>query len=241
MGRSGQRSRYAYAVAIAALVGLATPVAGFAQEGGTDQCVADRIAQGETRVQAVAECIRDATDTSDPETTSAPAADPPASTSDDERSPLVLIVVGLAGAAIGGAAGILFLRRRAARPQHPVSGAPAPAVIVAPINAPPPPPPMAVSSPDRSTALVTGLIDLSDRVPSQALRAEVIAMLATAGVRVIDVPPGTPFDASQMRGIGTVPSPDPASQARVASTDRVGFSDGVRVIRAPDVIVFRGE
>ncbi len=98
--------------------------------------------------------------------------------------------------------------------------------------------PPATAPPDRSASLIGSLIDLADRVPSEALRVEIVGALARAGVQSIEVPAGTPFDAAMMRGVGSAPAPEPAAVGRVATTDRPGFRDGQRVIRLPDVVVY---
>jgi hypothetical protein len=85
---------------------------------------------------------------------------------------------------------------------------------------------------------VAALIDLSDRMSSQALRAEIIATLERAGVHPIEVPAGTPFEATTMRGIGSSPTNDAAWVGRVATTDRCGFHDSGRMVRLPDVVVY---
>ncbi len=84
------------------------------------------------------------------------------------------------------------------------------------------------------------LIDLADRLPSEALQAEIVAALATVDVHPIVVPPGTPFDAARMRGVGSLPAPAPAAVGTVATTDRAGYRDGSRLIRLPDVVVHTG-
>jgi hypothetical protein len=89
-----------------------------------------------------------------------------------------------------------------------------------------------------SDELVSTLIDLSDRVPSQALRVEIIASLAKAGVNAIEPANGDWFDATAMRGVATEVAPDPGWTGRVARTERAGFCDHNAVLRQPEVIVY---
>jgi outer membrane protein TolC len=89
-----------------------------------------------------------------------------------------------------------------------------------------------------NAALVTALIDLSDRVPSQALRAEILAALGRAGVHALVPEVGGAFDATRMRGVGGVPAPEAGWAGRVASVERTGFHDGVSVLRVPEVVVY---
>ena len=117
----------------------------------------------------------------------------------------------------------------------PPAGAPMMAPAAPPMMAPAP---AAASAPDgRADTLIAALIDLGDRVNSAALRAEISAALARAGVQVLDPPPGTPFDAQRMRGVGSTPATDPSTVGTVAATDRVGYASATALLRLPDVIV----
>jgi hypothetical protein len=89
-----------------------------------------------------------------------------------------------------------------------------------------------------SDELVSTLIDLSDRVPSQALRVEILASLAKVGVNAIEPANGDWFDATAMRGVATEAAPDPGWAGRVARTERAGFCDHNAVLRQPEVIVY---
>jgi hypothetical protein len=217
-----------------------------------EECVAAKVATGLDRPAAVAECLQEArqaapttaaTATTNP-TTFTPATTQPAATeasSDDGGTSVALVVaVGLAGVLIGAAGALLLARgRRRVAP---------PAATAGQAAAPPPvaPPPMAAPPPsdrngDRVRGLVTGLVELSDRLPSQALRAEVIAVLQRADVQPIEVPTGERFDPAHMRGVGAARATDATWVGRVASTERCGFRDGASVVRQPEVIVYTAD
>jgi molecular chaperone GrpE (heat shock protein) len=85
---------------------------------------------------------------------------------------------------------------------------------------------------------VTALVDLSDRMSSAALRAEIVATLARVGVHAVEPAQGEVFDANRMRGVGSAPAPDPSWVGRVAATERAGFQDGTTVLRLPEVVVY---
>lgn len=85
---------------------------------------------------------------------------------------------------------------------------------------------------------MTTLVDLADRVSSQALRAEILAALGRAGVRSLEPAVGEAFDATRMRGVGGTPAPDASWVGRVAATERPGFQDGNTVLRLPEVVVY---
>ncbi|MEQ1699345.1 MAG: hypothetical protein ABMA25_04505 [Ilumatobacteraceae bacterium] len=201
-----------------------------------DQCVKRRTAAGETEAVAKTACV-----TSTPSTTpgSNGGGSLTATTADKGTSTVTLLLIGLGGVAVG-AVGATALRRKqspAAQPVgagaptgNPAAHMPPPAAAPAPVAAP--------SANDRSPGLVTALIELADRVPSQALRAEILAALGRAGVHTIEPAQGEVFDVSRMRGVGNAPTPDAGWVGRVASTDRVGFHDGVSVLRVPEVVVY---
>jgi hypothetical protein len=207
----------------------------------TEDCVAKRVADGEPRAQALATCLREAAD--EPASgggglDTSPDNERQTDSNSDDTSPLVLVGVGVGGVVIG-AAGALLLGRRSSK------SAPAVGSGMAPASATVPPPPVLqvpTFSPspasDRSPALVAALVDLSDRMSSQALRAEIIATLERVGVHAVDIAVGTPFEAASMRGVGSAPTSDATWVGRVAATDRCGFHDGGRLIRLPDVVVY---
>jgi hypothetical protein len=197
-----------------------------------DQCVKRRTAAGDSEAVAKAACLTGNTPNS---TTPGGGGTISASSSDEGASTAMVALIGIAGVALG-AVGATVLRRKPAASAQPAAQ---PAAGASPVLQMPPP---GASAPapanDRSPALITALIDLADRVNSQALRAEILAALGRAGVQQIEPAQGEPFDVSRMRGVGNAPAPDPSWVGRVASTDRAGFHDGVSVLRLPEVIVF---
>jgi hypothetical protein len=249
MGRVAGKRRIGTGLAMCVSVSALLSVPAFAATESTEECVARRIADGESRAEAMTACLREGAETTVVATTvppTVPATVPrggldtgdttsPAASDDDGTSPVALIVVGVIGLVIGAAAATVLARRRRA-PATPSGSSATPAPASAPLQ----PPTAAPSAPqaDRSPGLITSLIDLSDRMTSQALRAEIIATLGRVGVHPIEIAPGTPFEATTMRGIGSSPTSDPAWVGRVATTDRCGFHDAGRVIRLPDVVVY---
>lgn len=215
------------AVAVAMSAGSLLP-----RSSALDDCVAKRVAKGETRSVALAECLRETGG-------GTPTTEPPkmptvtsGGSSDSGSSTGVVAAVGLGGLVVG-ALGATMLRKKGgavAAPAVSLSAMPSPMVPTAPVARD--------AAPDRSPGLIGALVDLVDRLPSQALRAEVIATLARAGVRAVEPAAGDPFDAARMRGVGTAPAPDPSWIGRVAVTERPGFQDGVQVVRLPEVVVF---
>jgi len=87
--------------------------------------------------------------------------------------------------------------------------------------------------------LAAALIDLRDRLESDALDAEISAALASSGFREVTVAPGSPFDPEQHRGVDWEPTHDPEHDKLVAHTDRPGYVDGTTVLRPPEVVVYR--
>jgi hypothetical protein len=212
-----------------------------------DECVATRVADGESRAEAMTACLRESggsvpggglevstTEAQQP-TTATPDTNGNEDSDSDGTSPVLIVVAGIVGLVLG-AVGASLLGRRSRRPSGAVpsgGGAPPSAAPMAP-----PPPASAGAPTDRSPGLVASLVDLSDRMSSQALRAEIIATLERAGVHAVEIPVGTPFEATTMRGVGGAPTTDPAWVGRVAATDRCGFHDQGRLIRLPDVVVY---
>ncbi|MDP2289867.1 MAG: hypothetical protein Q8M22_01675 [Actinomycetota bacterium] len=197
-----------------------------------DECVRKKVDEGTERAKAMTECLSEAGNTA---TTIQAVPINAGSDSDDGTSLALLALVGLGGAAVGAIA-MKVLRKPDAAASAP------PAVGAQPANMPPPgfAAPGVQSAPafDRSRPLVATLIDLSDRVSSGALRAEIIAALAQAGVQVLEPAQGTAFDANHMRGVGSAPAPDPGWVGKVAATERAGFVDGGTVVRLPEVVVY---
>ncbi len=237
------------------------PVAGAAASTPLDDCIARKVEAGTARPVAQAECIKEI----GPAPASTMRPDPAPTDDEDEEedarptTPVddggtsvgALLAVGVGGLVVGAALTAVLLRRRpAAAATAPAPfGSPSSGMPLQPLSAQPgttmpaspfagPPAAAAPSTPvDRGPALIVALVDLTDRVNSQALRADILAALARVGVLQIEIPPGEAFDASRMRGVGSAPTPDPSLVGRVATTDRPGFRDGTQVIRLPDVIV----
>jgi len=88
--------------------------------------------------------------------------------------------------------------------------------------------------------LVSACIDVTDRLTNAALRDILISALADAGVEAIDGD-GDSFDAGRHRAIHRVDTDDPRQHGRIASTERLGYSDRGKVIRPPEVSVFSAD
>ncbi|MCB0980634.1 MAG: hypothetical protein H6513_10045 [Acidimicrobiaceae bacterium] len=216
---------------------LLAPAPAHAGSETFDQCVARKVGAGVERAVAVTQCMQSTASTvaqNNPIT-------PTASGSDDGGTSVGALLAAAAAGLVVGALGMKLLKGNA-----PAAATPAPAAMPpagAPMMAPAAPPmmapaPAAASAPDgRADTLIAALIDLGDRVNSAALRAEISAALARAGVQVLDPPPGTPFDAQRMRGVGSTPATDPSTVGTVAATDRVGYASATALLRLPDVIV----
>lgn len=248
---AGARRALASAVlAVAFSVGCWSVAAGRASASSetVDECVRRKVAAGETRSVALAACLAASNNS-----TVAPSGTPSlsSSSSDDGTSPVLLVAVGLGGALIG--AGVAtVLRGRRGTAGAPAAPAPGASPTELPAMAPPPPggltapapPPMAppaagaAATNGASAVLMNALIDLSDRVPSQALRAEILAALGRAGVHPVEPAVGDAFDVTRMRGVGGIAAPDAGWSGRVASVERAGFHDGVSMVRLPEVVVY---
>ncbi len=238
---AGARARLAAALlAVAVAVGCWSVASGRAAAASetVDECVRRKVAAGEQRSVALAACLAASNSSTVP-----PAGTPSlsSSSSDDGTSPVLLVAVGLGGVLVGaGIATVLRGRRGAADAPAALAAMAAPSPGSPPAAPPAPalaPPPAAASS-GASAVLVNALIDLSDRVPSQALRAEILAALGRAGVHPVEPAVGDAFDVTRMRGVGGAASPDASWSGRVASVERAGFHDGVSVLRLPEVVVY---
>jgi len=233
----GAPSTMRRALVVPTAVALLTLFGGAVAHGSAesfDECVRRKTSAGTERAVAVAEC---ATSTNNGQSNNSSAS------SDDGGTSIgALLAAGVAGAVVGAGAMVLRSRQRGAGGAAAGVAAPAmaPPAMAAPVGMPPPGA-MAAPAPAadaRVDSLVNALIDLGDRVNSTALRAEIVAALAAAGVQALEPPPGTPFDASRMRGVGNSPAPSPAAIGTVATTDRVGYASATRVLRLPDVVVY---
>ena len=228
--------RLAGVVAACGIIATTALWAGSAAASGDtlDECVRKKVAAGTERAKAMTECLQN--DNNTPATTLSPIS-PTVSSSDDEgASTTTLLLVGALGAIIG--AGAVLLLRKRPEPQAMAAPPAAPAPMMAPPGFGASAPAAAAAATDRSRPLVVALVDLSDRVNSGALRAEIVATLGQAGVQALEPAQGTAFDATRMRGVGSAPAPDAGWVGTVAATERVGFMDGGTVIRLPEVIVY---
>lgn len=174
-------------------------------------------------------------------------------TTDDEGedgpSPATLAIVA-AGAFLLGLVlaavplGLALSRRK--RPHDTTPVPPGPAAVLprpAPAGAPGPligPAPTRDETQLRSQreALIDGLIALRDQLPSAALADEASRALAAAGVTEIR-PDGETFDPARHRAAHQVQTADQGAHDTVASTERVGYADGTRSVRLPEVVVAR--
>jgi hypothetical protein len=98
-----------------------------------------------------------------------------------------------------------------------------------------------VGGPDVARArerLVRTLVDVRDQVTDPALRATIVEALGHAGVHEI-VADGQRFDPNAHRALDYVVVADPACDHVVAQTSRPGYIDHGRVLRLPDVLVYR--
>jgi hypothetical protein len=90
-------------------------------------------------------------------------------------------------------------------------------------------------------ALIRACIEVSDVVPSDALREQLVDALANAGVTAVQVAAGERFDSSRHHAVGRVESHDRAAHNRVAKMERPGYVDHGRRLRYPDVLVFNAD
>lgn len=168
--------------------------------------------------------------------TSNAAKSRPSSSGGGLPTTIVLVAAGLA--ACGAAAGGVVIGRKsiasapAAGPGSGSSGAPVPASVAGYDHG-------TERAEAAARTLARTLIDLRDRVTSDAIKAEIGAALEQADVHEHIVPPGTPFDPRVHVGIDTTPVGDAAWDQRVATTERPGYFTGNTVLRQPAVVVCR--
>lgn len=160
--------------------------------------------------------------------------------------PTTIVVVGAALAACGAAAGgVVIARRNNSTLPAMGAGFGLGQTAVAPSTVAHPAAPVghADDAAERAQAaartLARTLIDLRDRVTSDAIKAEIGAALEQADVHEHVVQPGTPFDPRVHVGIDTTPVTDAAWDQRVATTERPGYFTGNTVLRQPAVVVCR--
>ena len=107
-----------------------------------------------------------------------------------------------------------------------------------------PPAPQPAAAPDDQAVhdrdvLVKACIDVFDAIGSNALRQQLLAALATAGVTAVDVASNTQFDPSHHKAIDILATDDQALGGLVAETERMGFLDRGRRVRWPEVLVYQ--
>lgn len=233
---------------LVAVAAPAVPAAARANDALED-CVAEQSDRGKSQTEALAYCkarIDDDGGLLDPDRNDQPDRTTADGGGDGGLSPLVAVLVGVAalGAGLGVGFGLGRSRRAGAPAVAPsVAAPPLPPSPVASAAAPPPPAPPPSRDPGpagrQRRLLVVALIDLRDRLQSEALRTEIGAKLAEVGVTEIVVGRGELFDAQRHRGVDAEDTDDAALDQKVAATERPGFLDGDVVIRPPDVVVFR--
>ena len=145
-----------------------------------------------------------------------------------------LVFVGMAaGAALGWAV------RRA--PESDGRPDPAAAAPPRPVERAPSPSHDTTRRPDpERLALVETLIDLHRQLPSTSLRYRIESSFKTVGVCEF-VPDGDVFDPSRHMAVNVEDTSDASRVGRVARTTRSGFEDAGTVVRAAEVVVYRGE
>jgi hypothetical protein len=86
--------------------------------------------------------------------------------------------------------------------------------------------------------LVGACIEVRDLVGSQALAGRLGSALERAGVVTVD-PTGELFDHRYHRAVHVSDTDDVSLDARIARVERVGYADGARLLRPPEVVVWR--
>lgn len=138
---------------------------------------------------------------------------------------MCMLIVGAAG----GAAAVVFVRGKpGAAPARPE-----------PATSPPPPAPTEDGglAADRA-ALVNLLIRLDSRLDNRAMQEQVSVGLAKAGVEVIEVAAGTPFDAIKHQAGGAAYTDDEAKHMTVSATEQRGYRDRGKVLSLPIVTIY---
>lgn len=145
---------------------------------------------------------------------------------------LLLAVVAMAIGALGGAAASRFAGQR--RTPTPLPAAPPPTAPGAAAA----PPAHTVPQPDIGP-LVAAVVDVRDKVNSEALDDQLGAGLASVGYVTVD-PAGQPFDAGAHLAVDRETTTDPALDGVIALSERVGYRDAAGVlVRQPEVVVYR--
>jgi GrpE len=142
-----------------------------------------------------------------------------------------LSLVGILGLLVLGLGVVLGARLGRARTRHPEP------------NPPPRPYPDVRPELDAVTtqraALVAGCLKVRGLLEDQVLTGVLDDALHRGGIQIID-PIGTRVDSSRHRIAGTDPAPTPAQDGVISRTLIPGFLDAGRVVRAADVVVYKG-
>ena len=132
---------------------------------------------------------------------------------------------------------IAFLLARRAGGAAPVL-TPAHAAAATPAAANAGPPAAPATAPADRVALVDALIEVRDQVTSVTLGDVLDRALAAAGVQPISAD-GEAFDARIHHAVASTPTTDAGLHDRIASTEKLGYADGDRLIRPPQVVVYQ--
>lgn len=113
-----------------------------------------------------------------------------------------------------------------------------------PVSAPPPPPypdlrPDLEAIKAQRAALVSGCLKVRGLLEDQVLTGVLDDALGRGGIQIID-PTGARVDSNQHRIAGTDPAPTQAQDGVISRTLIPGFFDAGRVVRAADVVVYKG-
>jgi hypothetical protein len=145
---------------------------------------------------------------------------------------------------LGAAAGAATAWALRASPRQVVGKAPRPTATREPRRLPAPADGLARGGsgsqrPPRATVLAGEVVELIDAAPSDSMRYRIRRILSDAGV-VEYAADGEVFDPERHNVVDVEWTDDPTRESRVASTLRPGFADGPRIVRAADVLVYRG-
>ena len=132
-------------------------------------------------------------------------------------------------------------RDRLGRPRPSVEPAPAPPPDAHdPPHAPEPPPVLVPDERARADRdrLVAACIDVLDETRSEATRERMLEALEDVGVTALQ-PDGEHFSPESHAAVQTLATDDPDEDGTIAATERLGFVDRGRLLRKPDVAVYR--
>ncbi len=92
---------------------------------------------------------------------------------------------------------------------------------------------------DQRSKLIKTCISVYDLMTSEAQREQLRMTLEEVGLTVVEVRSGDRFDPDTQKAIDTVVTSDPRLNNTVAETERPGYKDGDKVLRLPEVLVYR--